>query len=443
LKIIIIGGGPGGNEAARKAAAEGHETIVIEKDRFGGTCTNCGCVPTKFLLSAVEQEISRSGREIDQEGWIKIQKRKEALTKGLSKKIEEDIIAAGVTVVKGRAELIGPREVVVQEGNGSHRYQGDALILATGSSILRVPALRMDGKRVLTSDQALRLTEIPSSLIVIGSGPVGTEFAFLFNRLGTRVTLVDALPQLMPTEDEDVAAVIQKDLQRRGMGIRTGTRVMDIENHGPGVKVRLEDGSLLEAELAMVAVGRKINTDNLGLGEADIALNENGGVKVDEHLETSARGVFAVGDVTGSWLLAHVAATQGVLAVKNIPEKTRPMDYRAIPYAVFIQPELATVGMNENKAREQGVDYLQGKAMWTRNIKARIEKEQQGFIKILADRRTGRLIGGTIVGTRAADMIHTLAMAINCGVKAKDFARGVFIHPTLSESFHNAAEDLS
>ena len=439
MKVIILGGGPGGNDAARRALDLGHEIIIVEESLFGGTCTNRGCIPTKFLLSAVKQHLPPRGELIDPGAWKKIQARKKALVNGLSRRIKQDLEEGGARVHRGRGSLSGPGEVTVAgEGGEITTLKGDAV-----SSTLNIPVFNIDGERVLTSDEALELPEVPRSMIVVGSGPVGAEFSLLLTRMGVEVTLLEALPHLLPLEDEDVGAVIQKEFGRLGIRTVTGARVISTEVAADGVTVRLEDGRSLTAEKALVSIGRSLNTRGIGLEESGVDTDGQGAVVVDGCMETSLGGVYAVGDITGKHMLAHVASAQGVAAVESISGGGRPMNYESIPWAVFVAPEVATVGLNEKGALAADLEHLTGKAAWTGNIKARIDREQQGFIKIVAEKETGRLLGGTIVGPRASEMIHTLGLAMRGKLTADEFSRCIFLHPSLSESFQEAARSLS
>ncbi len=441
-RIVVIGGGPGGTEVAMRTARAGHRVTIIERDRCGGTCTNRGCIPTKFLLAAVVQERQKSGR-VDGDAWRKIQARKKALTEGLSRKIERDMTAAGVTVIKGRGELAGRREVTVIDDAGKVGALGaDVIVLATGSTAPRPPTLGLDGRRIISSDEVLELQEIPESIIIIGGGFIGTEFGRLFSLLGTRVFLLEALPHILPSEDDDTAEVVSREFERQGVTLITGVGVAGATAGEQGVRVALSDGRSLESTLALVSVGRGPAGAELGLERVGIRCDARGAVEVNLHLETGTPGIYAVGDLTGNTMLAHVATAQGMTVAERISGDSRAMEYRAIPYAVFVSPEVATVGLTELAARKLGMKYAVGKAAWSGNLKARIDLDQYGFVKVLADPATGLLLGGTIVGPRAAELIHALTVAIQADLTADEFAHGVFVHPTLSESFREAAEHL-
>jgi dihydrolipoamide dehydrogenase len=442
MNLIVVGGGPGGVETAQRAARRGHRVTLVERDRLGGTCTNWGCIPTKFLLSAVAAERAL-GRIPDQEGWRRIQARKRALVEGLSRKIGQDLEREGVQVRRGVGTLVGPGTVLVTSPEGDRQeLTAEAVILATGSRPTFLPGIEPDGNHILDSNALLDLSAIPVSLLIVGSGFIGTEFATLFNLLGTRVTMLEALPHILPAEDVDTAAVVQDEFRRKGVTIHTGISLRSIASTPGGVEAVLGDGRTLEADLACIAIGRTPRLEYGGPDTPSLCTDQKGGVVVSSSLETSLPGVYAVGDLTGRLLLAHTATAQAQCLVDHLSGDTRIMEYRNIPYAVFTTPEVASVGLSEQAAQAQGIRFVRGKAPFTGNIKGRLDREQNGFVKILAAPTTGLILGGTVVGPRAADMIHTLSIAILADLTADEVAHGIFVHPTLSESFKDAAEEI-
>lgn len=296
---------------------------------------------------------------------------------------------------------------------------------------------------MLDSDRLLEIDHVPASLAIVGSGFIGCEFAFLFQSLGCRVTMLELLPQILPAEDEDAAAVVRTSMERRGIAVRTGVSVEGLEDDPAANQavLRLSGGGTVTAERVLVSVGRRPFTAGGDLGRAGIALDARGAVVVDDFLETSAAGIHAVGDVTGKMPLAHAATRQARFLADVLGDRSRavPIDYDAIPWAVFTTPEVATVGVNRRTAARRGLAVDVGTALLTTSIKARIEGEQSGFVRIVAEAGSGRIIGGTIVGRKASEMIHVLSLAVSVGLAVGDFERQVFVHPTLGESFADAA----
>jgi dihydrolipoamide dehydrogenase len=442
--LIVIGGGPGGNMAALTAARHGtRDVVLIEKGTLGGTCTNRGCIPTKFLLSRLEQ----SAPDTDGDGrtWLKMIKHKDALVRGLSSSIGRSCREAGVELLAGHGRLCGEHSVEVTgpEG-GTSRLEAKKIIIATGSSPARIPAFSIDGEQVLTSTEALSLQRPPASLIIIGSGAVGSEFAFIFNRAGTKVTVVEAMDRLFPGEDQEVHDLFTGVYRKMGVDFVTGDPVDGVEPKAGGLAtVRLRSGETLEAEKVLVGIGRRLLSDDIGLETAGIERGPGGEIPVDDDLRTSCPDIFAVGDVTGKMLLAHLATFQGVQAARRASgSAARAVPYHAVPWSIFTTPEIATVGMNETEAAKRGVGCVSAIVPWMDNIKARIDRSTEGFVKIVADPGDGRIIGGTIVGNHASDMIHILSTHIHSGATVTDMTGMVFAHPGLAETVYEVAQKL-
>jgi dihydrolipoamide dehydrogenase len=439
-KLVVIGGGPGGNAAALTAARHGAgEVVLVERDALGGTCTNRGCIPTKFLLSRLEEGVDAAG------GWPRLMAHKNALVRGLSASIGKSCRQAGVEVLTGRGRLAGPGFVEVEGGDGKvTRIETEQTVLAAGSAPAAIPGLDVDGKRIITSTEALDLPDPPPSMIVIGSGAVGSELALIFHRAGSRVTLVEAMDRLFPGEDREVHDLFDKLYGKLGIGVVTGDMVESVEGGGEeDCRVRLASGQLLEAHSVLVGVGRRLQTEGLGLETVGLEPGAGGEIVVDGELRTAREEIFAVGDVTGKLLLAHLASFQGLQAgLRAIGSPGREVPYHAVPWTIFTSPEVATVGLNETSASSAGHAFLAATVPWMDNIKARIDRTTDGFVKIVAERKTGRILGGTVVGPHASDMIHIIGSAVHHRHTVDDMAAMVFAHPGLAETIHEVLQKL-
>jgi dihydrolipoamide dehydrogenase len=438
--LIIIGGGPAGHAAALAAAAVGGKSVLlVEKDALGGTCTNRGCIPTKFLLSRTEQAGS-GGRD----DWAKLLAHKRGLVQGLSRSIGTACEKAGVEIVKGEGRLIGPSGVEVSKADGSTSvFEGARIILAAGSAPAQLPQFASDGKTVITSDDALDLHALPQSMAIIGSGPVGAEFAHIFTRLGVKVTLIEAFDRLFPQEDPEVHELFLKKYDQLGVEVRVGDPVVSIEVRSAKAYVALKSGTIVEADQALVGIGRRLLGRELGVESAGITLGPRGEIAVDDDMRTSVPHIFAAGDITGRMLLAHVASFQGELAARKafgFPHP--PVPYRSIPWATFTTPEIATVGTTGEAATRQGLAHETAVVPLMESVKARIDRKTDGFVKVVVDKKSGRLIGATVVGSHASDVIHILALAIHQGMTTGDLKTFCFAHPSNVEIFGDAVSRI-
>lgn len=444
-QCIIIGGGPAGSAAALAAVDAGlKEVLIVERDAFGGTCTNRGCIPTKFLLTRSEA-IAASRQESDGlAGWRRALQHKNALVQGLARSVEESCRARGVAVVRGSARFVGANAIeVLEPGHGGQpaRFEAEKFVVAPGSRPAELPGSPSNHRSILTSDDALNLETPPASLVIIGSGAVGAEFAFIFTRLGTKVTLIEAADRLFPAEDSDVDPVLRKIYERIGVEVRTAEQVRAVEpaaDHA-SVSVTLGSGSVIVAEKALVAIGRSLESRGLGCEAAGIALGPSGAIVVDEQLKTSQPHILAAGDVTGRMLLAHAATYMGEFAGRSVAGTGfGPVPYGSIPWVTFTSPEVAGVGMSAEAAGRSGLEIVAASAPFVENVKARIDRATDGFVKLVAERGTGRILGGTVVGKSAADLIHVIALAVHQRVTAQDLRGFVFAHPSIAETIADA-----
>ena len=442
-RIVVIGGGFGGYTAALRAARLGAEVTLIEKDRLGGTCLNAGCIPTKVLLEGARRLMEL--RTMEEHG-IKVgdfsldlaalRKRRDGIVNQLVRGIKRQLDDNGVRVLKGVASLVTPHRVRVKLDDGtSEEMEATAVIVATGS----VPASIAGLEGALTSKEALSLQEIPETLVIVGGGVIGVEFACLFSALGTEVTIVEALPRLLPAEDEDISRGMAWLLQRRGVKILTDSSVEGMSGDEVVVKTR-EGERRLRAERVLVAVGRVPYIEGLNLEALGVEARR-GAVVVNERMETNVPGIYAVGDVTGRYFLAHVASVQGEVAAENAMGRFKRMDYAVIPRCIFTVPEVAAVGLTEGEARKQGYEVVAAALPWTFSEKAVIDGEVEGLVKIVA--ADGRLLGMHIIGSQASSLIMEGAMAMAAGARLEEIASLVHPHPTLSELIKRVADAAS
>jgi dihydrolipoamide dehydrogenase len=436
--LIVVGSGPGGYVAAIRAGQLGLKTALVERDRgrLGGTCLHRGCIPTKALLHAARlYEETRHMKEwgIEADGvklnWKTVQKRKEKILDQLNRGIQSLLKKNKVEVLAGSGRLQGARTVAVDGAP----HEARAVILATGSEPRPLPGL--SGPSVLTSNEALTLEQVPASLLVVGSGAVGSEFASLYASLGARVALVELLPRILPLEDAEVSAAMAKIFARRGIEVHVGTKVERLD----GASALLSNGKTVPAEKVLVAVGRKPNTDGIGL-ETTRARLDRGFVKVDGFMQTDDPGLFAIGDIVPTPALAHVATAEGILAVEKIAgREVRPLNYDRIPNVTFTSPQVASIGLTEEKARERGYAVKIGRFPFAALGKSQILGETEGFVKIVADARYGEILGIHAVHERAGDLIGESTAALAGELTLEDLAHAVHAHPTLSEAFLEAA----
>jgi dihydrolipoamide dehydrogenase len=453
--VVIIGAGPGGYVAAVRAAQLGLATAVVEKDSaLGGTCLLRGCIPTKFLLQAatLHDEFGAMGRYgLKAEGlsvdWPTTLKEKTKTVRRLSGAVKALMKKGDIEVVEGHARLDGPKRVQVEAKDGSTRTLATRhVILASGSVPKMLPFLERDGTRVITSDEALELPRIPESLIVVGSGAVGTEFASIYGSFGSRVTLIEALPRLLPLEDADMGEALAKAYKKRGIETRAGVTMQGAKVSDTGVRVELEaDGKTesLEAEILLVAVGRAPVTKDLGLDTTSIRADEAGFIAVDPFMRTAEESVYAIGDIVPTAGLAHLASKEGILAVEHMAGlSVRPIRYETVPNAIYSDPEVASVGWSEEEAQRRGHEVRIGKFPFTHSSKAMIAGHQEGLVKIVADTRYDEVLGVHIIGPKATELIAEAVVGMTLETTTEELFRAIHPHPTLSEAVMEAAENL-
>jgi len=451
--IVIIGSGPGGYVAAIRAGQLGLKTLVVEKDdKFGGTCLHVGCIPTKALLLNAEvydyfknaKEFGIASKEFSVD-WVAVQARKAKVVTKLAKGVEFLFKKNKVESTQGYGRLAGPGRITVTDAKGqAQEIQASKLVLATGSEAKTFPGFEPDGKTILTNKEILALKAVPKSMVVMGAGAVGVEFASIFHRFGTKVTILEMLPRAVPLEDEEISAELEKSFRRQGIAIETQAKVEKAAKTATGVAVSYtgSDGKpqAIEAETLLVAVGRSPNTQGLGLEKTRVKL-ERGFVKVDPYMQTDEPGVYAVGDlVASSPLLAHVASREGIVAVTHAAGKPiEPMNYNQIPNCTYCEPEVSSVGLTERQAREAGHKVRVGKFPFAANSKASILGAREGFVKIVSDETYGEILGVHMLGPRVTEMIAEAVVAMRLEGTVDDLAHAIHPHPTLTEAVMEAA----
>lgn len=451
--VVIIGSGPGGYVAAIRAAQLGLKTALVERDdKFGGACLHVGCIPTKVLLFGADiLDIFHHAREFGIVGkdfsldWAAVQARKSKIVQKLAKGVEFLLKKNQVETLRGFGRLSGPGRVSVTDAkNPAREVTAKNIILATGSEAKMLPGLAANGKTILTNREILNLKEVPGSLAIIGAGAVGVEFASIFHRFGTKVTVLEMLPRVVPLEDEEISAELEKSFRRQGIALRTGARVEKVAQSGPGVALDYTDAQgkaeRLDAESLLVAVGRAPNTGSIGLERTRVKL-ERGFVKVDANMQTDEPGVYAIGDIVAeSPQLAHVAEREGLVAVTHIAgQPTEPINYRQAPNCTYSEPEISSVGLSELRARETGHQVKVGKFPFAANSKAAILGAREGFVKIVSDERYGEILGVHMIGPRVTELIAEAVMAMRLEGTVDDLARAIHAHPTLTEAVLEAA----
>jgi dihydrolipoamide dehydrogenase len=448
--IAVIGAGPGGYVAAIRAAQMGARVLVIEKGELGGTCLNRGCIPTKGFLSDVKPfyKIKKSplfrGKDHLSLNMAKMVARKNEVVETMVKGIATLFSSNGVHWVRGVGSFLNSKTIGVIQDGKKRTYKANNTIIATGSTAAKIPTASIDGRNVLSGDEVLNIRKIPEEMVVIGGGVTGLEVATIFNALGTQVTIVEMLPTILSTEDDELIRGIHMILEREGIKILTDTRVTGASSKKGKVEVKVQDGSAREAQLTaekvLVAVGRTPHTEGLAL--ESIGLKMNGQfIEVNPRMETNVDGVYAVGDVIGKMMLAHAASAEGVIAVENIMGGSRQIDYRRVPSCVYTFPEIASVGLKEREARESGRDIRVGKFPYPYSAKAMAMGELDGFVKIIAETELGEILGVHILAENATDLIGECILAMNLEATIEDLGEAVKAHPTLSETITEAALD--
>jgi dihydrolipoamide dehydrogenase len=450
--VVVIGAGPGGYVSAIRASQLGLKTAIIDKQWLGGVCLNVGCVPSKALLK--NAELAHTLRERAQEFGISFDnlkldysvavKRSRDVSKRLTTGVNSLMRKNKIDVHMGTAKLIAKDKISVTNAEGqTQELTAKNIIVATGAYSMSIPGVAIDGERILSYSEAILQTTRPENVIIIGGGAIGIEFATVWNGYGSKVTIVEMLPHILPAEDEEVANELAKIYKKRGVEILTGTKVLSVERTDKGVKVKVSaDGAekVLEADQALVAIGFKPNTANIGLETVGVKLSQRGFIDIDERMATNVPGIWAIGDVTGQLLLAHVASAQGIVCAESIAGvETIKLDYRMMPRAVYSHPQVASFGITETQAREQGYTVKIGRFPFQANGKALGMADYAGFVKIITDAKYGEILGAQMIGPDVSELLAELTLAQRAELTISEISRNVHAHPTISEIIMEAA----
>ena len=445
--VLVIGGGPGGYVAAIRAAKNGAKTALVERKEFGGTCLNIGCIPTKTLIAGVDvyhkaRHAMEFGVKISGEvspDWEAMLARKDSVIKTLRGGIGSLLKAAGVTVFKGHGAFTGRKTVKVVDGEGGEveEITANKIIIASGSETL-VPGFIPKGKRVITSTELLSIPEIPKSLLILGGGVIGCEFACLFAELGTKVTIVEMLDSIMPNIDRETSRVVAAQMQKMGIEIMNGKPLGDLKADDKGVSGKVGDLTV-SADYLLVSIGRKPALEGMNLAASGVKTNERGWIPVDSSCRTNVPGIFAIGDATGSWQLAHAASAMGVVAADVACGKKNAFDGSLVPGCIFTSPEIGSVGKSQEQCDKEGIETRVGKFPFAALGKAMASNETVGFCKIIADAKTDQILGVHIVGPHATDLIAEACPALHLEITAKELGKAIHAHPTLGEAMMEAA----
>ncbi len=450
--IIVLGSGPGGYVAAIRAAQLGFNTAVVERENLGGICLNWGCIPTKALLKSAQvfeyikhaDEFGLSVGEAKSD-FSKIIGRSRDVANGMSKGVQFLMKKNNITVIKGNGKLIAPNKLEVTDANGTRtEYSAQHIILATGGRSRQLPNLPQDGKKIIGYREAMSLPQQPASMVVVGAGAIGVEFAYFYNSIGTKVTLVEFAPRVVPVEDEDISKELQRTYTKAGIEVLTNTTAESVDTSGAGCVVTLKNAATgktqtLQCDVVLSAIGVSPNTENIGLELLGIK-TERGMVLTDEYGRTNVAGIYAIGDITKGQALAHVASAEGIICVEKIagldPE---PLDYNNIPGCTYCQPEIASVGYTEQKAKEAGYELKIGKFPFTASGKAKAAGHSTGFVKVIFDAKYGEFLGAHLIGANVTEMIAEVVAARKLETTGHEIIKTVHPHPTMSEAIMEAA----
>jgi dihydrolipoamide dehydrogenase len=452
--VIVIGAGPGGYVAAIRAAQLGKKTAIVDREWLGGVCLNIGCIPSKALLKNADvahtllergKEFGFKFKDLELDYGVAVKRSRQVsdrLVKGVGFLMRKNQIE----VFMGEAKFTGTHSLSVQLKDGSTTdLNAQDIIVATGASSMMVPGVEVDGAQILTYREAILQEKLPESAVIIGAGPIGLEFATLWNSYGVKVTVVEMLDRIAPMEDEEVSKELAKAFSKRKINLLTGTKVEKIEKEEDKVLVYVSgEGEVkpIEAEQALVAIGFKPNTDNLDLDKVGVTLSERGAIEIDERMATNVQGIWAIGDVTAKLMLAHVASAMGIICAENIAGvETFTLDYEMLPRAIYCHPQVASFGLTEAQAKERGYDVKLGRFPFQANGKALGLADYVGWVKLITDSRYGEILGAHLIGPEVTELLPELTIAQMMELTPTEIARNVHAHPTLSEALMEAAHD--
>jgi len=442
--LIVIGAGTGGYVAAIKAAQMGKKVALIEKGDLGGTCLNVGCIPTKTMIAnaqilekikhAADFGITTGTISID---YAKMKERKDGVITKIRKGLEGLIRSNGITIVRGAAQFTAPKELKVK-GQDNVIMQGENIIIASGSEPMDIPAFPCDHQKIFNSTSILEQTHLPKTLAIIGGGYIGCEFASLYAELGVKVILLEALPSIVAAQGKAISDTLTAAFKKQGIDVQTNVRVEGVDKHAQGVTVRLKEKGSIEADAVLVAIGRKVVSQGMALENAGVLVSDRGAIEVNDKMETNVPGIYAVGDVTGKVMLAHVASHQGLVAALNAAGGEAVMHYHAVPAVIFTLPEIAMVGLTQEQALEQGYSAAIGKFPFQVLGKSVAAMDTDGFAQVVIDKKTRQILGAQVVGHEASSLIAEMTLALANELTIDCLADTIHAHPTLPEALHEA-----
>lgn len=447
--ILVIGSGPGGYVAAIRAAQLGMKVAIVEKSELGGICLNWGCIPTKALLKSAEvlkyaKQASEYGIEVSEvhPNLSKIVERSRGVSTAMSKGVDYLIKKNKIDLIQGYGKVLTSGKVEVRANEETNFVEAKNIILATGARARELSNLPIDGTKIIGYRDALIPKKIPASMLVVGSGAIGSEFAYFYNAIGTQVTLVEYLPNIVPLEDEEVSAQLSRSFRKAGIKVMTNSSVLNVDTTGDLCKVTIagkKGEEVLEFETVLSAVGISANIENIGLEELGVNI-EKGKIVVDKYYKTNIDGIYAIGDVIGTPALAHVASAEGIKCVEKIAgHAVEPINYSNIPACIYTSPEIASVGLSEKAAKNAGIDVLIGKFPFTASGKATSAGARDGFVKLVFEKQSDKLIGASLIGNNVTEMISELTLACEKGITAHEIINTIHPHPTMSEAIMEAA----
>lgn len=443
--IAVLGGGPGGYPAAIRAAQLGKSVALIEAKELGGTCLNRGCIPSKALIAGAEfvgrlKDAAEFGIQIPKMGFdfLRLAQHKDQVVEKMRKGLEGLIASNKITLFRGFGKLVSRNEIKVT-GQDQALIMADKIIIATGSEPRNIPTFPFDYQRIHDSTSLLAMTELPKKILIIGGGVIGCEFASLYAHLGVDVTILELLPRIISTEAQEISQALTHAFQKKGIKVETQVKVQKIERTDKGVEAFVEGGKTFSADCCLVAVGRSLNTKDIGLEKAGVLVQENGMITVNDKMETSVDGIYAVGDIASKWWLAHVASHQGIIAADNACGKSARMFYNAIPSVIFTDPEIGSVGLSLEDAIKQGYKAKVGAFPFQALGKSQATLQTEGFAQIVIDEKTGEILGAQVIGYEAATLIAQMTLAMTNELTVESVAETIHAHPTISEAWGEAA----
>ncbi|NGX51926.1 MAG: Dihydrolipoyl dehydrogenase [Candidatus Anoxychlamydiales bacterium] len=442
--LAIIGGGPGGYSAAIRSAQMGKKVALIEKQFLGGVCLNVGCIPTKALLSSTDaldiiKKADTFAIHVEKvsftlEGMIE---RKDNIVRDLRKGLEGLLLSNKIQIIKGKGKFLSKNEIEIT-GQTSEKISAENIIIATGSYPTEIPNIKVDHKKIYNSNSLLCLKKQPKSMVIIGGGYIGCEFASFYTRLGVKVTIIEALPSILYSHGKDLAKLLSGSFKAEGVDLKVATKVLKCEETADGIEVYLDNNEVIKSEIALLAVGRKPLTQDLNLDALNIQMGKQGEIIVDDQMRTSSPNIFAIGDVIGKWMLAHTAVHEALVAVDTIHGIESKMDFSAVPAVIFTKPEIAIVGLTPDKAKEKNMDVEIAKFPFTALGKAHALSEKKGFVDVVIDKKTKIILGAQAIGPSASILIAEMGLAITNKLTANAVIDTIHAHPTLPESWQEA-----